>query len=614
VFDHAPFKLLSGRASRLFCTALTAAAMDHADAENAPIDWDAARRHWAYIQPATQGPPEVQDARWPRERVDHFILAGLEKDDLTPSPEADARTLIRRVTFDLNGLPPTPAEVDAFLADRRPDAYARLVDGLLGRRAFGERLASLWLNLARYAEDQAHQVGGNTSLNYPNAWRYREWVIAAFNADLPYDAFIKKQLAVDLLEPENRKDLPALGFLGLGHKLYARSRLDVQAEEWAEQVDTVSQTFLGLTVGCARCHDHKFDPITTQDYYAMAGVFASVSKVSQRPDGKDEDGKTSADKMDPGTLHIVRDDKPRDLPVYERGDVESPGATVPRGYLQVLSRGEPEKFQSGSGRAELADRIADPANPLTARVFVNRMWGMLFGRPLARDTSNFGRTGDQPTHPELLDDLALHFIQNGWSVKQLVRELVLSATYRQSSRGSEANAQLDEANTHFWRMNRRRLEIEQYRDAVLAVAGDLQSEGGSSLEVDAAGHRKRTLYSKVSRRELNKTLMLFDYPDANVHAAGRSSSTTPTQKLFAMNSPFIIEEARSLAARLQRHHGDDEARIRHAYALLFAREPETEEVDLAREFLQQTATDSNMSGWEQLSQALLATNEMLYAD
>ena len=583
-------------------------------AEPVAIDWAAARQHWSFVPPKAQALPKVKDASWPRERVDHFILARMEQNDLTPSSEADAQTLIRRVTFDLTGLPPTPEELQAFLTDQRPDAYERLVDGLLGRRAFGERMASLWLNLARYAEDQAHQVGNNSTLNYPNAWRYRDWVVAAFNADVPYDAFIQKQLAVDLIEPQNKADLPALGFLGLGHKLYARGRLDVQAEEWSEQVDTVSQTFLGLTVACARCHDHKFDPITTRDYYAMAGVFASMTKVSLRPDGKDEDAKTNAEKMDPGTLHIVRDEKPHDLPVYDRGDVESPGATVPRGYLQVLSKNEPVKFHQGSGRAELANQIADPANPLTARVFVNRMWDMLFGKPLARTTSNFGATGDKPTHPELLDDLAVRFVHSSWSVKQLVRELALSATYRQKSQGSESNAQLDEANTCFWRMNRRRLGIEQYRDAVLAVSGDLENEGGASLDVDAAEHHKRTLYSKVSRRELNKTLMLFDYPDANVHAARRSSSTTPTQKLFVMNSPFIIAEARSLAARLQKLPGNDEARIRHAYALLFAREPEADEVSFAREFLQQTAADSNMSGWEQLVQALLATNEMLFLD
>jgi hypothetical protein len=582
-------------------------------AEPAVIDWAKARQHWSFVPPKAQALPKVKDTAWLRGRVDHFILASLEAKALTPSREADARTLIRRLTFDLTGLPPTPEEVRAFVNDTRPDAYARLVDDLMVRRAFGERMASVWLNLARYAEDQAHQVGNNSSFSYPNAWRYRDWVIAAFNADLPYDRFIEKQLAVDLIEPQNKADLAALGFLGLGHKLYARGRLDVQAEEWSEQVDTVSQTFLGLTVACARCHDHKFDPITARDYYAMAGVFASVQMVNLRPDGKDEDGKTLADKMDPGTVHIVRDEKPHDLPIYDRGDVETPGKTVPRGWLQVLSKGEPVKFQQGSGRAELARQITDPTNPLTARVVVNRVWDLLFGKPLARTTSNFGAMGDKPTHPELLDDLAMRFMQNGWSLKRLVRELVLSATYRQSSSGSAANAQLDEANDHLWRMNRRPLGIESWRDAIMATAGTLTLEGGPSQSLDAPTHHKRTIYSQVSRRELNKTLMLFDYPDANVHAARRSSSTTPTQKLFVMNSPFIIEQSKKLAQRHLQSGSDDASRIRHAYELLFAREPEAEELAVALEFLKQPA-DSALTAWEQLAQALLATNEMLYVD
>ncbi len=601
---NAPFQTIA--ISLLLCVITQAA-------EPVAIDWAKARQHWSFVPPKKQALPKVKDTTWPRERVDHFILASMEAKALTPSGEADARTLIRRVTFDLTGLPPTPEEVGAFVNDTRPDAYARLVDHLLGRRAFGERMASVWLNLARYAEDQAHQVGGNSSLNYPNAWRYRDWVIAAFNADLPYDAFIEKQLAVDLIEPQNKADLAALGFLGLGHKLYSRGRLDVQAEEWSEQVDTVSQTFLGLTVACARCHDHKFDPITARDYYAMAGVFASVQMVSLRPDGKEEDSKTLADKMDPGTLHVVRDFKPHDLPIYDRGDVESAGAVAPRGWLQVLSKDEPVKFQQGSGRAELARQITDPANPLTARVMVNRVWDLLFGKPLARTTSNFGATGDKPTHPELLDDLAIRFMQNGWSLKRLVRELVTSATYRQSSIGSAANAQLDEANDHFWRTNRRQLGIESWRDAIMVTAGTLTLEGGASQSLDAPTHHKRTIYSQVSRRELNKTLMLFDYPDANVHAARRNSSTTPTQKLFVMNSPFIIEQAKKLAERLQQSGNDDTARIRHAYELLFAREPETEELAIAHEFLKQPA-DSALTAWEQLAQALLATNEMLYVD
>ncbi len=601
---NATFQLIA--TSLLLCVITQAA-------EPAVIDWAKARQHWAFVPPKAQALPKVKDTAWLRGRVDHFILASLEAKALTPSREADARTLIRRLTFDLTGLPPTLEEVRAFVNDTRPDAYARLVDDLMGRRAFGERMASVWLNLARYAEDQAHQVGNNSSFSYPNAWRYRDWVIAAFNADLPYDRFIEKQLAVDLIEPQNKADLAALGFLGLGHKLYARGRLDVQAEEWSEQVDTVSQTFLGLTVACARCHDHKFDPITARDYYAMAGVFASVQMVNLRPDGKDEDGKTLADKMDPGTVHIVRDEKPHDLPIYDRGDVETPGKTVPRGWLQVLSKGEPVKFQQGSGRAELARQITDPANPLTARVMVNRVWDLLFGKPLARTTSNFGAMGDKPTHPELLDDLAMRFMQNGWSLKRLMRELVLSATYRQSSSGSAANSQLDEANDHLWRMNRRQMGIESWRDAIMATAGTLTLEGGPSQSLDSPTHHKRTIYSQVSRRELNKTLMLFDYPDANVHAARRSSSTTPTQKLFVMNSPFIIEQSKKLAQRLQLSGSDDVSRIRHAYELLFAREPEAEELAIAQEYLKQPA-ESALSAWEQLAQALLATNEMLYVD
>lgn len=546
--------------------------------------------------------------------MDHFILARLEAQKLTPSNEADRATWIRRVTQDLTGLPPTPDEVKAFANDQRPDAYERLADELLSRRAFGERMTSLWLNLARYAEDQAHQVGGDSSLAFPNAWRYRDWVINSFNADLPYDVFIKKQLAVDLLEPRNKADLAALGFLGLGHKLYNRGRTDVQAEEWAEKVDTVSQAFLGLTVACARCHNHKFDPITMRDYYAMAGVFASIQMVNLRPDGTTEDAKTLADKMDPGTLHIVKDDKPHDLPIYDRGDVESAGPLAPRGYLQVLSKGEAVTFHTGSGRAELADLIADAANPLTARVMVNRLWDLLFGKPLARTPSNFGEMGDRPTHPELLDDLAVRFAQNGWSVKKLMREMVLSATYRQSSMGSAANEALDQANTYLWRMERRRMSIEQYRDAVLAVSGELHHMGGKSQDLSASASTERTVYARVSRRELNKTLMLFDYPDANVHAARRSTSTTPTQKLFMLNSPFMIAQSKALARRLKASSTDDALRIRNAYMLLYAREPDADEMRFAKEFLRQTADDKTLAPWDQLAQALLITNEMLYVD
>ena len=304
--------------------------------------------------------------------------------------------------------------------------------------------------------------------------------------------------------------------------------------------------------------------------------------------------------------------------------MENPGPLAARGYLQVLGKGEPVKFHDGSGRAELAAMIADVANPLTARVMVNRVWDLLFGRPLARTTSNFGAMGEKPTHPELLDDLAVRFVRGGWSVKKLIRELVLSATYRQESgaQSAESGEMTDKSASAlaalrpalFACMERRRLSVEQFRDAVLAVAGKLDTTGGQSANLDDAGNDRRTVYARVSRRELNKTLMLFDYPDANVHAARRSSSTTPTQKLFVLNSPFMIEQSKQLAKRLSALKGDDASRVRFAYKLLYSREAEPMEVRFALDFLQATSGDKTMTNWDQLAQALLATNEMLYVD
>lgn len=591
--------------------------MPSSSAEDAPaIDWAKARAFWAFQAPHPSSVPQVKEATWPRQRLDYFILSAMEKEGLTPSREAEKRTLARRLYLDLTGLPPTPEEFAAFMANASPDAYERLVEDLLHRDTFGERLASMWMNLVRYAEDQAHVVGNDTSQCYPNAYKYRDWVINAFNSDLPYDIFVRKQLAADLIEPNNSTDWAALGLLGLGHKLYARGRLDVQAEEWSEKVDTVSQAFLGLTVACARCHDHKFDPITTQDYYAMAGVFASIKMVNRKADGAEEKNGVKADKMDPSVVHVVIDDKPHDLPIYQRGDVESPGPLAPRGYLQVLSKDEPIHFQKGSGREELADLIASPNNPLTSRVIVNRLWDLFFGKPLVRTTSNFGRMGDLPTNPALLDDLACQFVKNGWSIKGLIRQYVLSATYRQSCQGSAAKGALDEANTHWWRMERRRMTVEQFRDSVLAVAGTLDRLGGRSEELDAKGNERRTVYSRISRRELNKTLMVFDYPDANVHAARRNVSTTPTQKLFVLNSPFMLAQSKALAQRLQQCGAtDDTARVAYAYRLIFSREPEPRETASALRYLHaQDNVSAGVDPWAPFAQALLATNEMMYVD
>jgi hypothetical protein len=578
------------------------------------IDWAKEQQFWSFRAPEAKALPAVKNKKWPAQPVDYFVLARLEQKNLSPAPEAEKRALIRRLTFDLTGLPPMPDEVEAFVKDKRADAYQRLVERLLASSRFGERLASLWLPLARFAEDQAHQVGTDTKYFYPNAHRYREWVINAFNRDLPYDQFLKLQLAADKL-PNAQEDLPALGFLGLGPKYYNRNRIEVMADEWEDRVDTVARTMLGLTVACARCHDHKFEPITQTDYYALAGVFASTKMVNKAPDGSAEKNDTTADKMNAGTLHMVEDGDVQNLNVFVRGNVERKGPVTERRFLRVLSQGEPVPFKEGSGRAELAAAIASNANPLTARVMVNRVWGLVFGQPLAATPSNLGHSGTLPVNQELLDDLAVRFMERGWSVKKLVRELVLSATYRQSSRDDAAKIAADAPNESLSHMSRRRLSIEQWRDAVLFASGELEeSSEAKSFDVSDPENHHRTIYSRVSRLKLNDLLAQFDYPDANVHAEKRSTTSTPTQKLFLMNSPFMMARAKALAARLTADAKEsDKARVEKAYRILFSREAERGEVKLALDFLGKPGAPE-MSRWEQYAQLLLASNEMMYVD
>ena len=324
------------------CCSLHASSGVAGDSRNddGSINWATAREFWAFTAPQIQELPEVKAKEWPNQPIDYFILAKLEANKLGPSAAASRRTLIRRVTYGLTGLPPTPEETEAFISDSRPDAYERLVDRLLASPQYGERVASLWLNLVRYAEDQAHQVGTNIKHFYPNAYRYRSWLIDSFNNDLPYDRFVELQLAADKQEDPDISDLPALGFIGLGPKYYNRSRLDVQADEWEDRVDTVTRTFLGLTVACARCHDHKYDPISTEDYYAMAGVFASIQMINKVPGGSppvEETPKEGEEKKEetisPDALHIVEDGEIQDLHVFLRGNVEQKGHLVERGFL-----------------------------------------------------------------------------------------------------------------------------------------------------------------------------------------------------------------------------------------------------------------------------------------
>ena len=573
------------------------------------------RKFWSFVPPTRHQAPPVKQREWVRTPVDQFILARHEERGIPHAEEAPREILIRRVSYDLNALPPTPEEVQAFLADQRPDAYEQVVYRLLSSPHFGERLASMWLPLARYAEDQAHQVGKDTKFFYPNAHRYRQWVVDAFNRDLPYDQFVAFQIAADKDPRATTDDQAALGLLGLGPKYYNRGNITVMADEWEDRVDTVTRTTLALTVACARCHDHKFDPISTRDYYALAGVFASTKMVNKSADGKPEKADATADQMSPQTLHIVEDDpQPKDLNVFIRGSVDRKGAIVPRRFITVLSPGEPQPFKQGSGRLELAQAIASRSNPLTARVIVNRIWGLITGKPIVATPSNFGHSGQPPSNQPLLDDLAVRFMDNGWSIKWLVREIVLSSTYRQSAQSNPIGVGADAANELLWRANRRRLFIEQWRDTVLYVSGNLQNGGGKSMELSDPNNLRRTLYARISRLQLNDVLLQFDYPDANVHAESRSSTNTPTQKLFVLNSPFMIRQAKALAARLASEIPlGDRSRVTRAYQVLFARNPEPQEIELALAFLAQP-TDSDLSRWEQYAQVLLASNELLYVD
>jgi len=568
----------------------------------------------------------VTDTAWPQRPHDAFVLSQLEAAGLSPNEQADRRSLIRRLFLVTLGLPPPVDDIEAFLSDESPDAWKTLVDRVLASPHYGERVGRLWLDVMRYAEDQAHIVGNNQSLTYPNAYLYRDWVIEALNADMPYDEFVTRQLAGDTLEPDNPDAHIALGFLGLGPKYYRRNAPEVMAEEWENHVDTVSRGLLGLTVACARCHDHKYDPIPTSDYYALAGVFAST-ELYNRPipelvTADDSNGDAKGDqkkKKDPNkapsdSVHLVRDKKPRDIHVQIRGDFKNKGPLVERAFLTVLSPTTPPRFNEGSGRLQLAEAIVDRNNPLAARVIVNRIWGLLMGRPLVGTASNFGTLGERPSHPELLDDLSVRFMEAGWSLKWLCREILTSATWQQSSSIDSSKAAIDPSNRLLWRMDRRRLDVEAWRDSILAVSGRLdRTVGGPSHDPQDPASTRRTVYAAVSRLELNKMLALFDFPDPNVHAASRSTTTTPLQKMFVLNSPFMVAQADALATRCLQHASEEAERIAWVYPLLYGRPVTDAEQRAGLDFLGEPDA-MHAARWEHYAQVLLASNEMLVVD
>ncbi len=792
------------------------------------------KTHWA-LQPvrAPQLPKVGDDVRI-NTPVDRFVAARLESQGLSPSPPADRATLIRRLSIDLTGLPPTMAEMHDFVNDSTPDAYERLVDRLLASPHYGERWGRFWLDVARYGDNRGYVFTQET--RYAYSYTYRDYVIRAFNEDVPFDQFILEQLAADRLDRQgDDRSLAALGFLTTG----SRFRNGIH-DIIDDRIDVVTRGLQGLTVTCARCHDHKSDPITMTDYYALYGVFSSsyepkdLPQIGQSPDAegykayqaelgkreqaretfldsiygklmtemrvqagpalalaagkngarkqpqtkegprpqvvrmwqtylvslagkphpifgpllgfvrlpkdrfaqeartgiqklqqanetadeanrinplvldvlaktppkslveaaqtygtllagiekqwqetlkaspqakgldepaaeairqllyseqlsagvpreqiarflrRDERNKLSAlqRKVDqwktvsphapPRAMVLLDSDKPRDARLFQRGNPARPGDVVPRRFLTMLE-GPDSVYRDGSGRLELAKSIVDRSNPLTARVFVNRVWMHHFGTPLVVATSNFGVQTDPPTHPELLDYLAHRFMEEGWSVKKLHKQIVLSATYQQSSAGREDCRKVDPENRLIWRMNRRRLDFEAMRDSLLAVSGELhRTLGGKPGDLlKGPGMRRRTVYGYVDRFNLPGLFRVFDFPNPDVSTGTRSETTVPQQALFGMNSPFVVERAKQVA-RLEpiAKATQADAKVRGLYRQVHAREPRDDEIALAIQFV--AAADAStkagkpggqsLSGWEQLAQVLLMTNEFMFVD
>jgi hypothetical protein len=700
------------------------------------------RQWWAFQAVKVLPQPLSAHASGARTTVDHFVYAKLQEKGLAPSAEADPRTLIRRAYIDLIGLKPTYEEVEAYASDASPNKYEALVDRLLAMPQYGERWGRHWLDVVRYGEDNP---GNITNPPYPHAWRYRDWVIEALNKDVPYDRFVKLQLAADLMPGTSRPDMRALGPIALGSQDHKDVRLSVdvvgtlQLNDWDERLDTVSRGLLGLSVACARCHDHKFDPIRQMDYARLTSVFASTSRalrpffeidpktetrfmwVYQRmfdlhytanllegdPGSKPEQaarqvkkfrselaqlqaeidamskeypqiadyiktvpypGEKPPEARNPdGTLkkrEVVPDEKrprpadqipnsermtqnqggdggprkqiepkapflnsvydagvvfnssepdltffdatpgvPRDLPLYRGGNLGTPGDPAPRGFPLVLAKG-PSDFHNGSGRLELGEKIFTDAAPLSARVMVNRVWGWHFDKHLVGTPSDFGIQGLPPSHPELLEDLAARFIAHGWSLKWLHREIMLSATYRQSSQPRVQAMEVDPTNQFLWRMNPRRMDIEAYRDTLLQASGKLDlTMYGPSEDIDEGV--RRTMYASISRgRSSGDVMKLYDVPAPLAHIPMRQATLNPLQALFVMNSGFVQSQAEALAQQVE-SEATPEAKIQKLYRKVFARNARADEVSLGVQYL---AT----ADFKRYAQALLSTNEVIF--
>ena len=709
------------------------------------IDIAAARRSWTYQTPKLPPEPTIANNKWPRSMIDRLLLANLESNHLTPAPPADKRTLIRRAAYDLLGLPPTADEITAFLSDDSPNAFARAVDQMLRSPDFGIRWARHWLDNVRYAQDDptcAANDNGTFSIG-----PYRDWVVKSFNQDLPYDQFIRLQVAGDLIpmeDPEliNADGLTATGIWGLAHLIEGNDKEKVIADFVDEQLDVLGRTFLGLTISCSRCHDHKFDPISQEDYYALSGVFYSSHiftfkgksartrhRIQQRAvstkteqdqltedekqlanieaqiaplekkhskalelikirrdleeqlklKGKAGDDESEIDKritelrekeselaadqkkngwdenpdelkehaklvtrrdefnekvsrfplrmiIQEGPVPGSRHNTTGDMPIFIRGDHLTPGEIVTRAIPRVFATGNDEFEITGSGRLELANWLTQPDHPLTARVMANRIWQHLFGRGIVATPSNFGRLGQPPTHPELLDYLAVRLVESGWSVKSLIREIMTSQAYQQASITTPDNLSRDPNNEWFGRMNRKRLDAEALMDT-LAVHNKVVKRSDATAPVWKLVLSGRMLFNEFSRDKPQTTSDLFDGANPDLLVPARVDSTSAPQALFMLNNDIVLGTANTLATNLTAGSQRRRQRISMLYQQLFGRPASLVEYRLAAELLRistetrqqlaasdQSDVDVITGPWEDLCVALLCNNEFLYID
>lgn len=672
------------------------------------------REFWSF-QPLREFPFEQCDGRNAVHPIDLWIASRYRELALEPVDQLGARQLIRRMTFDLTGLPATPTEIEQFIrtySDDAERAREQLVERLLASPAYGQRWAQHWLDLARYADT----AGDAADFPIPEAYKYRNYVIDAFNEDKPYNEFVREQIAGDLLPSEdeqttwNRKI--ATGYLAISRRIGVTPETlpHIRIED---TLDNLGKTFLGLSIGCARCHDHKFDPIPTADYYALYGIFASsiyphagAEHKPYRSDFVYRVGARSADeilssyrtKLEPllkderaaferyrdfqrkpisrpgynrdvawaevlairekirqvaetfpdlETAYAISEGKPQDVRIHKQGDPGAPGPVVPRGFLQILGDHVLPKDHPASGRLQLANWIASPSNPLTARVIVNRVWHSHFGRGLVSSTSDFGLRGEPPSHPELLDYLARFLIEKKWSLKELHRLILSSQTYRLASSHQPRNAEIDPENIFLWRGNRRRLDAEQLRDSILAVSGRLDRTIGMrhpfphaltyffrQHEPFVANYEtnQRTIYQFRQRIRKDAYLDTFDGPDGNLPLGQRRETTTSIQSLFFMNSAFVDENAKAIADLMMEWTSSNEERAVWLYQNLFGRPPTLDEIKFIGEAIERTEInvtpeDSrevsvhvdatapfNTKGWSSLIRAMLGSNEFLFID